>query len=76
MNQAGVREPDSPVTVTVSRAQAWTIYDLLVAKAVVLEANEDEARCHIGSRKYRDAANEVLRQLDAAQTVPLKETGL
>jgi hypothetical protein len=63
VDQVGVRDPDERVTVEVTRAQAWDIYDQLVARAVALEKVEDEAYQGLGSGRYRNAANEVRRAL-------------
>lgn len=58
-SQVGVRDPSETVTVDLTRAQGWEVYDLLVARAVALAAAETEARASFGSRKYRDAAERV-----------------
>ena len=54
---------NDPITLPVTRAQAWTVYDLLVSRAVALESAETEGRCYLGSRHYRDAANSVREAL-------------
>lgn len=55
------------IAVNLTVEQGWAVYDLTVAKAVALEANEDYGRCDLGSRRYRDAASTLRASLMAAE---------
>lgn len=59
-SEAAIRDQNGPVTVVLTRAQAWDIYDLTVARAVALHDLEIQACGPMGAKRYRDAAD-VLR---------------
>jgi hypothetical protein len=57
------------LSIEVTRDQAWTLYDLITARAEALTAQEIEAMSGLGAQHYRAIAR-VLRTVLEAHGVP------
>ena len=63
--QGCIGKREEPITLTIQRGDLRLLHELVVARAVVVEASEEIATQGFGSKQYRRPAETLRRALEA-----------